>query len=52
MPTANPIIRARVGVVVEMVATEAMVRMVDIVMPTPRPAVINGQSGGDQASRR
>ena len=30
------------GVVVEMVATEAMVRMVDMVMPTPRAAVIRG----------
>ena len=42
MPTARPIIRARVGVVVEMVATDATVKMVDMVMPTPSAAVISG----------
>ena len=42
MPTARPIISASVGVVEEMVVTDATVRIPPMVMPTPSTAVSSG----------
>ena len=43
MPTARPIIKASVGVVEEIVATDATVRIPPMVMPTPSTAATSGR---------
>src|SRR3954451_22638474 len=51
MPTARPIISARVGVVEETVATDATTRIPANVMPTPRPAVSSGRPAASNETK-